>query len=114
VFFEGHPRALETYRAVRAALDDLDQVEVRVTASQVAFRARRGYAYLWLPGRWLRNPATELVLSIALDRLIDSPRFKEVVHPARTVWMHHLEVSTPAEVDDEVVGWLREAREHAR
>jgi hypothetical protein len=24
-------------------------------------------------------------------------------------WMHHLEVRDPAEIDDEVVAWLREA-----
>jgi hypothetical protein len=30
-----------------------------------------------------------------------------VAHPSR--WIHHLEVRDPAEVDDEVVGWLTEA-----
>ena len=112
-FFEGHPRALETFSVVREAVAERGPVDVRVTRSQVAFRARRCYAYLWLPGRWLRNPATELVLSIALDRRIDSPRFKEVAHAARTVWMHHLGLGSPADVDSEVVGWLREARERA-
>jgi hypothetical protein len=27
--------------------------------------------------------------------------------------MHHLEVADPAEIDDQVVAWLREAAEHA-
>ena len=87
---------------------------MRVSKSQVALRARRGFAYLWLPGRWLRNPAADLVVSIALDRRIESPRFKEVAHPARDVWMHHLEVQEPGDVDDEVAGWLREACTRAR
>lgn len=102
------------FQVVRDAVAALGPADVRVTRSQVAFRARRGFAYLWLPGRWLRNPAAEVVLSIALDRQLDSPRIKQVAHPSPTIWMHHIEVSTPAAIDDEVVGWLREARSRAR
>jgi hypothetical protein len=50
-----------------------------------------------------------VVLSLSLDRREGSPRFKEVVHPAPAHWTHHLEVHAVADVDDEVVGWLREA-----
>jgi hypothetical protein len=62
-----------------------------------------------MPGMWLRHPTTETVLSIALARHHRSPRFKEVVHPSRRVFMHHLELNHPAEIDAQVVGWLREA-----
>ena len=40
---------------------------------------------------------------------VSSERFKEVVHPAPTVWMHHLEIRSPDDVDGEVEAWLREA-----
>ena len=49
------------------------------------------------------------MLSIALDRPLGSERFKEVAHPAASVWMHHLEVHAPEDLDDEVQGWLRDA-----
>ena len=88
-------------------------VHVRTTRSQVSFRRERGFAYLWLPGRWLAKPGAEVVLSIALDRRDGSPRFKEVVHPAPKVWMHHLEVHALDDVDEQVVDWLREAQAHA-
>jgi hypothetical protein len=110
-FFEGHVEALAIFRKVRAMLDSIGPTEVRTTRSQVAFRRRRGFAFLWLPGRWLANPSAEVVLSIALRRRDDSARFKEVAHPARGVWMHHLEVRALADLDDEVLGWLREAAE---
>jgi hypothetical protein len=112
-FFEGHPVALAVYQAVSAACSDEGPASIRVTRSQVAFRGRRGYAFLWLPGRWLRRPAVDVVLSIALDRRLESPRFKEIVHPAPAVWIHHLEVASVDVIDDEVVGWLREARRRA-
>jgi hypothetical protein len=108
-FFAGLPRSLEVYSRVRAVLGGLPGVTTRVTRSQVAFRRRRGFAWLWLPGRWLAKPGAEVVLSIGLDRRHPSSRFKEVVQPARNVWVHHLEVRSADEIDEEVAGWLREA-----
>jgi hypothetical protein len=110
-FFADAPLGLAVFEAVRDILSD--DVEVRVGTSQVAFRRRRGFAYLWLPGRYLRHPAAEVVLSIALDHEITSPRFKEVVHPAAHVWMHHLEIGAVDELDAEVAGWVREAHDRA-
>ncbi|MQA07525.1 MAG: hypothetical protein GEU98_03050 [Pseudonocardiaceae bacterium] len=87
--------------------------EVRVSKSQVAFRRKRGFAYLWLPGQYLAKPAVDVVLSIALGRHDESERFKEVVHPAPAHWMHHLELRDAGDLDDEVAGWLREAADRA-
>lgn len=93
--------------------DDLaeafDDVEVRTSRSQVAFRRRRGFAVLWRPGQYLENPGAEVVLSILLDRCDPSPRWKEVVHPAPGRWQHHLELHAPTDVDAEVRAWLHEA-----
>jgi hypothetical protein len=108
-FFTGDPVGTAVFDRVSAILRDLGQVEVRTSKSQVAFRRRRGFAYLWTPGRYLRRPTADVVLSIALPRRDDSPRFKEVAHPSPRVWMHHLELNDPDEVDDAVAGWLREA-----
>jgi hypothetical protein len=36
-----------------------------------------------------------------------------VVNPAPGVWMHHLELNAMADLDDEVAGWLGEARKAA-
>jgi hypothetical protein len=100
---------LAVFEAVHRMCAAFGPVGVRTTASQVAFRRRRGFAYVWLPGRYLRRPQAEVVLSIALDRELTSPRFKEVVHPARTTWQHDLEVRDVTDLDDEVRGWLHEA-----
>jgi len=108
-FFAGHPDALHVYDTVRAAAERLGPVEVRVTRSQVALRRRRGFAYLWLPGRWLRNPSAEVVLSLALDHRVPSARFKQVVRPSPRTRVHHLEVRDVADIDDEVSGWLSDA-----
>jgi hypothetical protein len=88
-------------------------VTERTTVSQVALRRRRGFAILWRPRQYLGEAAAEVVLSLALPHRLESARFKEVVHPARTTWMHHLEVASVADLDAEVAGWLREAADAA-
>lgn len=86
----------------------LGDVSEATTTSQVAFRRRRGFAYLWRPGQYVSSDVP-LVVSVALPRELRSERIKEVAHPSRGVWMHHVELGDPAEVDDEVIGWLAEA-----
>jgi hypothetical protein len=111
--FVGHVDALAAYERVASILERCGPVEVRVSKSQVAFRRRRGFAYLWMPGRWLAHPGAEVVLSIALNRELDSPRFKEIAHPARWVWMHHLEIQSVGDLDVQVEEWLEEAYRRA-
>lgn len=110
--FAQDPLALALVERVRDLLND-PSVDVHTTKTQVAFRRRRGFAYVWVPGHFLRNPRTPAVLSIAFHSRIDSPRFAETVHPSPTVWMHHLDVRSLTDVDDEVAQWLRDAAAHA-
>lgn len=110
---DGHPVAESVYQKVCSCLADLGPFEVRTSKSQIAFRRRRGFAYLWLPGQYLKNPEAEVVLSIALGRHDRSARFREVAHPAARHWTHHLGIGHPDEIDDEVLDWLREAAERA-
>jgi hypothetical protein len=109
----GHPVALEVLSRVRELLDALGPYDMRVFRSQIAFRRRRGFAYLWRPGQYLSGPVAEVVLSVVLGRQDPSPRWKQVVHPSPAHWMHHLELRGTAELDEEVGDWLREAYDRA-
>lgn len=107
-FFGDHLDGRAVAAAVVAAIDALGPHEVRVTRSQVSFGRRRGFAWLWRPGQYLRTDVPA-VLSLALPRRDTDARWKQVAHPARTTWMHHLELRAPSEVDDQVRRWLEEA-----
>ncbi|MEE9096177.1 DUF5655 domain-containing protein [Pseudarthrobacter phenanthrenivorans] len=37
-----------------------------------------------------------------MPRHLDSPRFKQVVHPSPGTWMHHLELTDTSQLDAEV------------
>lgn len=107
--FAGHDLALAVLSRVRAALADCADVTEQASRSQVAFRRGRGFAYLWRPGQYLAGDVAEVVMSIACPSTIESPRFKQVVHPGAHTFMHHLEIRDLADMDAEVVGWLHEA-----
>ena len=111
-YFAGQTDGFALFEQVARAVERIGPAEVRVSASQVAFRRRRGFAYVWRPARYVRSDVAA-VLSVALPRRVDSDRLKEVAHPAPHVWMHHLELRDASDVDDEVRGWLAEAYANA-
>jgi Domain of unknown function (DUF5655) len=111
-FFDGAPSALSLYRAVEQVAAELGPHDVRVSKSQISFRRRRGYAYLWRPGVYVKS-AVPLVLSLALPRNLESPRFKQIVHPAAGIWMHHLELTDSSQLDAEVRRWMQEGYDAA-
>ena len=113
-FFAGRdPAAPAIFAAVRAVVEALGPCEMRVTRSQIAFRRRTTFAMVWQPAMYLRRAGVPLVLTVGLRRRDLSPRWKEVVEPAPYRYTHHLELHSPAEVDEEVCAWLREAWELA-
>ncbi|MBO0981834.1 hypothetical protein IPV10_14880 [Microbacterium sp. SD291] len=91
----------------------MDGVVVQVSRSQVAFRARRSFAFAWRPGAYVKSDVP-VVLSLALPERVDSARFKEIVNPSPTTWMHHVELRLVKDVDRELLGWAEQAYRHAR
>jgi hypothetical protein len=108
-FFDGSVLGLAAYRTVQGLLDEVGPCDLRVTRTQVGWARRRGFAFLWLPGRWLRNAAAEVVLTIASDHRIESSRWKEVVEVRPGLVTHHLELYEAADLDTHVADWLADA-----
>ncbi|MFY9636355.1 DUF5655 domain-containing protein [Pseudarthrobacter sp. BIM B-2242] len=106
--FHNSPEGLDLCLAVQDFITALVEATHRTTISQMAFRHRRAFAWVWNPRQHLKT-AVPAVLSIALPRRVDSARFKEVAHVSPGEWMHHLELHKASQLDDEVAGWLREA-----
>jgi hypothetical protein len=94
-------------------IEGLGGVMLRVSKSQVAFRRRTAFAWVWMPEQYLHRPAAPLVLTVGLRRRDPSPRWKQVVEPAPGRFTHHLELYSAADLDDDVRRWLLEAWEKA-
>ena len=80
-----------------------------MTKSQIAFRRRKAFAWVWIPGKYLRGRTAPLVLTFVFRSRNASPRWKEIVEPAAGRFTHHLELYRTEDIDEEVLGWLREA-----
>jgi hypothetical protein len=63
---DAEPMAVAVFEKVRSSLAGLGEFDIRTSRSQVAFRRKHGFAYLWRPGQYLSKPGAEVVLTIAL------------------------------------------------
>ena len=111
-FFEGSSTGYDIYVQAERMASGMGPMQVRVSKSQVSFRRRRGFAYLWRPGAYVKS-VVPVVLSLALPFQAESPRFKQIAHPAPKIWMHHLELLDASQLDHEVEQWMRQAYESA-
>ena len=112
-FFAGEPRSRAVYDRLRRVMQGWAGVSVRASKSQVSFRRRTAFASAWIPGRYLRGQRPPLVLTLHFRKRRPWARWKEVVEAAPGRFTHHLELTGPEEVDEEVEMFLRAAWESA-
>jgi len=112
-YFAGMPEAGALYAAVKSRiLSRFPEASVKVFKSQISFVSGRSFAYTWLPVRKVKNrPEVYIVLTFGLNHRIQSPKIAESVEPRPNRWTHHLIISSPADIDEEVMEWLQQAYE---
>jgi hypothetical protein len=112
-YFSGYEQSRQLFDGLNSLVSQLGSVSVAVTKSQVAFRRRKAFAWAWIPGKYLKGKVAPLVLTISLPDRDSSTRWKEVVEPYPGRFMHHLELYSIQDIDEQVVGWLHAAWELA-
>ncbi len=113
LFFDPMPGALPLYGALREHLAAFPGVEVRTARTQITFKARYGFAFVSLR-RMKGCPETFLILTLGLDRRLESPRVAVAVEPYPGRWTHHFILSRPEQIDEELLGWIGQAYAFAR
>ncbi len=108
-FFAGQEPSKQIFEAVQQAIEAIGPAELRISKSQVSFRRRRAFAWVWMPGQYLHGKNAPLVLTLSFRQRDKSPRWKEIVEPAPGRFTHHLELYSTADVDNEVRSWLQNA-----
>lgn len=112
LFFDALPAALTIYErfAARAAAE-LPAYQVRVQKTQITYSNR----YLFACASFLKvrkakeRPNPYLVITVGLNRRLESPRVDAAVEPYPGRWTHHITVASPEEIDDELMAWVQEA-----
>lgn len=56
-------------------------------------------------------PDSYIVLTFGLNHKMEAPRIDIVSEPYPNRFTHHLLISAPEEIDEELMGWIREAAE---
>lgn len=113
MFFNAMPGALPLYEALREKLlAECPDTTLKVQKSQITFKVKYGYAFVSLR-RMKGCPEVFIIVSFGLSHRLDSPRIAVAVEPYPNRWTHHTIVSEAKQLDDELMGWLREAHNFA-
>ena len=108
-YFAGQEESRQMFETLRRAVDATGPTELVVTKSQIAFRRRKKFAWVWMPAQYLHRKSAPLVLTFCFHSRDTSPRWKEIVEPTPGRFTHHLELYSVTDVDDQVCNWLRDA-----
>ena len=115
-FFQGRPLELSLYQLLFRRMEErFPRASVRVQKSQISFYGRHLFGAASLPVRRKRDwPRECLVVTFGLDHRLDSPRAAVAVEPYPGRWTHHVLVTREEQIDDELLGWLKDACRFAR
>ena len=111
MFFDGHPAELALYEALfRADGRGVSGGNRQGAESQISFYGRHLFAAASLPVRAAEGLAEDvLMVTVGLPYRLDSPRVVAASEPYPGRWTHHVLVTEADQIDEELMGWLREA-----
>ena len=112
IFFDGKPEALPLYEAFeQKVFSEVHGVKVKVQKTQIAFSNRHNFAFVsFLPVRKAKErPKVYIVVTFGLGYCVESPRIDAAVEPYPGRWTHHVLLAGTGEIDDELIGWIKEA-----
>ena len=113
-FFNEKPAALPLYEAFATRLlAEIDNVTIKVRKTQISFSNKYNFAFVsLLPVRRTKErPKTWSTVTFGLRYKKESPRIDAASEPYPNRWTHHLLISSVDEIDDELIGWIKEAAE---
>ena len=116
MFFDRHTAALPLYRAFEAVLfASFPVVNKRVQKTQITFSNRHVFACVSFARvkRKAELPAGYMVLTLGLPAPLASERVAVKTEPYPGRWTHHIVVSKPEELDEELLSWVRDAYDFA-
>ena len=112
LFFNGHEASLTLYEALtRRITAEIPDVLFKVRKTQISFYNRHMFACVsFLPVRRSKDrPRDFLTVTFGLEYPLDSPRIDAKTEARPDRWTHHILLGSAEEIDEEMMGWIREA-----
>ena len=101
--FRGKPPVIRAiYRQVVKAIRAIGPVRVLPEKTRIAFQVRMSFAQVTPRRAWLDG-------HVVLARRLDHPRFRQVQTFSPRNHLHTFRLTSPADVDAELLAWLAEA-----
>ena len=112
MFFDQHLDVLPLYQAFEELLfDSFPVVNKRVQKTQITFSNCHVFACVSFARvkRKTELPMRYMVITLELPAPLDSERIAVKTEPYPGRWTHHIVVSTPEELDEELLSWMKTA-----
>ena len=112
MFFDQHMDILPLYQAFEELLSDsFSVVNKRVQKTQITFSNRHIFACVSFARvkRKAELPMRYMVITLGLPAPLDSERVAVKTEPYPGRWTHHIVVSTPGGLDEELLSWIKTA-----
>ena len=112
LFFAGHPQALGLYLCLEEQiLCRVPEAVIKASKTQISFGNPRGFAFIsFLPVRpAAMRPEAYITVSFGLGYRKQSHRIDGAVEPYPGRWTHHVMISSPEVLDEELLNWIAEA-----
>lgn len=112
LFFAGRPEALALYEILKQQiLSRITNVKIKIAKTQITFANPKGFAFVsFLPVRRAKQrPPVYLTVTFGLGYRKESSRIDAATEPYPNRWTHHVMISKPEDVDEELLSWIAEA-----
>ena len=114
LFFGQHIEALPLYEKLEDQIRiEIPEVKIKVAKTQISFSNKRGFAFVsFIPCRRAKErPAAWMTVSFGLGYRKEAERIDVATEPYPGRWTHHVMVGSTAEIDEELLAWIKEAAE---
>ena len=110
-FFDGKPAALPLYQALFRRIESaFPAASVKVQKTQISFYDRHLFLAVSLPRR---KRDAGILVTIGLPGQLESPRVAVASEPYPNRWTIHIPVSDETQIDEELLGWIKESHDFA-
>lgn len=109
LFFSGHEAALPLYEKLYGLIAEIEpDVRLKVSKTQIGFYNKRLFACVsFLRVRKAKNAF--ITLTFGLAHALECARIDAVSEPYPNRFTHHIMIENAAQIDDELMGFIREA-----
>lgn len=111
-FFDKNAAALPLYECFEERVrTEIGEVNIKVQKTQISFSNKHMFACVSFARVRKKKdcPPSYIVVTLGLPHRLESPRIDVATEPYPNRWTHHVLISALEEIDNELMGWVKEA-----